>query len=228
MKNSIILFLILVSFSSFSQKTNDRKASYNIKDYFLLLPDSIFKDVEIPLSLEQRQIALKYKTLEQIWNHKGYWKIDTIDYKNGFMKISTTGDGGGSMVEITYFIKKDKSRLIAVNISQWDIMGISSNVKFYTYKNKIWKDVTTDVLPKVKISDFTINEFVKYFDLNENNPLFYNLPQKGKNIIVRIDNGAVEKLFDSGKINDSLYKKINSSLKERVLYWHDGKFSFQK
>jgi len=224
----LVLIISLNVYSGFSQKTNDRKGSYNIKDYFLLLPDSVFKDTETSLSSEQRQIALKYKTLEQLWKHKGFWQIDTLDYRNGYMKISTTGGGGGFYIEITYFIKRDKTRLIAVNISQWDMMRTASDLKFFTYKNKKWKDVTSTVLPEITLSYLVKSNYVKFFNIKENNPLIYILPQKGKNIIVQIDKGAVESLIDDGKITEDGYAKIEKTLKDGVLYWHNGTFSFTK
>ncbi len=222
----IFLSIALVSFSSFAQKTNDKKASYNIKNYFLLLPDSVFKDAEILLTSKQRQIALKYKTVEQIWEHKGYWQIDTLDYRNGYIKISTTGGGGGSCVEITYFIKKNKTRLIAVNLLQWDMLRTSSNLKFYTYKNNVWKNVTSNVLPKMKASYFVADKYAKFFNIDD--VLYFSLPQKGKNIKVGIDAGAIDLILDDGKINNAEYDIITKSLKEKILYWHDGTFNFSK
>jgi len=232
MKNLILLLLFLSNFYiNFSQNNikvlDDIKPPYNIKDYFLLLPDSIFKNGEIALGLNQRLISLKYKTLEELWNHKGHWQIDTIDFGNGYIKFSSTGDGAGTYVEITYFIKKDKSRLIAVNLTNWDMMSTQSQLRFYTFSNNIWKDVTKTILPKISLSDFLEDKYVKTLETKDDNPFFvFKLPQKGKTIKVKLDYGHIEFLADDNNINFDIILQIEKLIKYRDLIWHDGIFKF--
>ncbi len=217
-----ILLLLLFPAINITLTFSQNNKKYNITDYFLLLPDSIFQNLEVPLDAKQRQIALKYKKVEDIWNNNGYWMIDTTDYRNGYMKISTTGDGAGTQIEITYFIKTDKSRITAVNIIKWDMANTCSYLKFYTFKNNIWKDITDKVLPDINISYFIENKY-KYLFSGENKFLF-KLPQKGKNIKVKICPGTTDELLNENKITEKEYNEINNTIKEKTLYWNDGTF----
>jgi len=218
------ILLILISFSGFSQKTK----SYNIKDYFLLLPDTLLKSYDTTVSSEQRQLALTYKTVEELWNHKGFWQIDTLDYKNGYMKFSSTGDGGGTEFEITYFIKKDKTREIAVNTIYWDIISTYSDVKIYTFEQNIWKDITKKVFPEIKLSYFTNGAFSNIIKSHtENAPVLYKLPQKGKTITAKIDIGIIDYLFDENYIDEEEYINIKKSLRPIKLIWDKGNFKLQ-
>ena len=223
-KINFTVLLILISFSGFTQKTK----SYNIKDYFLLLPDSLLKSYDTSVSSEQRQLALTYKTLEELWNHKGFWQIDTLDYKNGYMKFSSTGDGGGTEFEITYFIKKDKTREIAVNTIYWDIVSTYSDVKIYTFEQNIWKDITKKVFPEIKLSYFTNDAFSNIIkSYTENSPVLYKLPQKGKTITAKIDIGIIDNLFDENYIDEKEYTNIKKSLRQIKLVWDKGNFKLQ-
>jgi len=227
----ILLSLIIVfsSIISFSQHKNDslQKTTppYNIKDYYLLLPDSMLNTLDSNVSLNQRLLALKYKTLEKLWNHKGFWIIDTLDFKNGYMKFSSTGDGGGIIFEITYFIKKDKTREIAVNKIYWDLAVSYSVVNIYTFNNNTWKDITKHVLPVINTSDFLNTEFSDIINkYSENNPVIYHLPEKGKTITVKIDIGTITGLFDNKFISETEYMKIKKLLHPINLVWNNGSF----
>ncbi len=222
----ISLFIFLIPFSGNTQKINP---PYNIKDYFLLLPDSLLKNSETTVSIHQRELALKFKTEEELWNHNGFWQIDTIDYRNGYMKFSSTGDGSGTEFEITYFIKKDKTREIAVNTIYWDLAVISSSLKFYSFEKNIWKDITIKVLPEIKLSLFTNEQFAELLKKQSPvYPVFFKLPQKGKTIKAKIDVAIIDYLLDNNIINEDEYSKIKQSLKQILLVWDNETFHIQK
>lgn len=232
-KINFSIILIIITLSTFAQKTDGIRQKinppYNIKDYFLLLPDSLLKTFDKNVSLNQRQLALKYKTLKDLWNHNAHWIIDTLDYKNGYMKLSSTGDGSGTYFEITYFIKKDKTREIAVNTAYWDLAVTSSSLKFYSFKNDVWKDITKQVLPEINLSLFTNEELSVIIKSNTTvSPILFVLPQKGKNIIAKIDIGTIDNLFDENSVDEEEYIKIKESLKQIILIWNDGIFKIQK
>ena len=228
--NKITAGILLLCLSVFgfgqTKKTvlNKIKPPYNIKEYYLLLPDSLLDGPDF----NQRMISLKYKNLDTLWKHKGYWLIDTLDYKNGYLKLSSTGDGSGTEFEITYFIKKDKSREIAVNTIYWDLAMISSSLKFYSFKNNTWKDITKKVLPEIKLSFFTNEAFAKIITSQTTmSPVLYKLPQKGKNITAKIDISTIENLLDENTVDEDEYVQIKKSLKQILLIWNNGVFKLQ-
>ncbi len=232
-KHLFISVLICISTFSFSQSEStlirNIKQPYNIKDYFLLLPDSILKVYDTEINLHQRLLSLKYNTLENLWNNDGYWILDTLDYRNGYLKLSSTGDGAGTIFEITYFIKKNKTREIAVNKIYWDLGMSFSVLNFYEFKNLIWRNITKEVLPPVKLSDFTISKYAELINSKiDYFPVVYKLPQKGKNIKAEIDPATIDNLFDENKIDKNEYVKIKESLHKLVLLWKDGIFIIQK
>ena len=229
--NKIIAGILLLCLSVFGFGQNKKavlnkiKPPYNIKEYYLLLPDSLLDG----LDFNQRMISLKYKNLDTLWKHKGYWLIDILDYKNGYLKLSSTGDGSGTEFEITYFIKKDKSREIAVNTIYWDLAMISSSLKFYSFENNAWKDITKKVLPEIKLSLFTKEEFAKIITSQTTmSPVLYKLPQKGKNISAKIDISTIENLLDENFVDEDEYVQIKKSLKQILLIRNNGVFKLQK
>lgn len=221
---TVFFFLNITSFAQ-NNIHSKIKPPYNIKDYFLLLPDSLIGNVNI----EQRQLSLKYKTLEDLWNHNALWIIDTLDYRNGYMKLSSTGDGAGTYFEITYFIKKDKTREIAVNITKWDIAGAFSKLNFFIFENNKWKNITKDVVPSINISDLVNTKQAKIIEDNiDFAPIIYILPQKGKIILVKLDLETIETLSDDKVISKEDYINIKNSAKTIKLIWYNGVFGIKK
>ncbi len=184
----------------------------NIKDYFLLLPDKLINN----LSLEQRKFMLQTKEVIELIEKEIYFSIDTLDYKNAYMRISGLSDGEGQNIELTYFVKSDKSKLIAVNITQWDMVSEVSSLNFYTYNNSKWTNVTSEVIPKIDINSF-VNKKVEM----KSGPIKIILPQNGKTIKVDLDMDAL-----SEWINKKEYSKIKNNLSctNFDLLWRDGTF----
>ena len=224
LKKIFTVLLLLIALSGFTQKTKP----YTIKDYFLLLPDTLLKSYETTVSSEQRKLALTYKTIEELWNHKGFWQIDTLDYRNGYMRFSSTGDGGGTEFEITYFIKKNKTRAIAVNTIYWDITTTYSVVKIYTFEKNTWEDITKKAFPEIKLSYFTTKAFSDIIESHtENFPVLFKLPQKGKTITGKIDIKIIDNLSDKNYIDKKEYINIKNSLRQIKLIWNNGIFKLQ-
>ncbi len=225
LKSTFFICFILLNINLFSQSDVNNIVKYNIKDYFLLFPDSLIGNI----SIEQRQLSLKYKTLNDLWKHNGLWIIDTMDYRNGYLKLSSTGDGAGTEFEITYFIKKNKTREIAVNTIYWDITTAYSEIKFYSYDNNKWKDITKKVLPEINLSLFTTKESIEILNQFQNkNYILYKLPQRGKTITAKINTDNINYLLNDNLINKDEYLKIIKSLKPLKLIWNDGVFCIQQ
>ena len=186
---------------------------YDIKDYFLLLPNKLI--LNIPLS--DRKKILEIKDFQASHEAGIYYLTKIIDIKNAFIRICSTGDGGGNNIEMTYFIKSDKTKLIAVNISSWDMLTESSDVHFYTVENNIWTDVTTDVIPEINMSCFS-----KATTNVDNAAILVILPQKGKTIKAVLDIEALTDLADY----DNAYLKVKEQLfcTKYDLAWNDGTF----
>ena len=185
----------------------------NIKDYFLLIPDELILNI----SINDRKKILEIKDYQESQELGIYYLTETIDINNAFIRICSTGDGGGNNIEMTYFIKSDKTKLIAVNISSWDMLTESSELHFYTYENNIWTDVTTDVIPEINMSCFS-----KANTNVDNAAILVILPQKGKTIKVTLDAEALTELVDY----DEAYIKVKEQLfcTKYDLTWNDGTF----
>ncbi len=97
------------------------------------------------------------------------------------MKFSSTGDGGGTGFEITYFIKQDKTREIAVNTIYWDLASTYSVVKIYTFEQDKWNDITKKALPEIKFTDFTTEKFLSLIKSHTTLPRLIQTSAKKKN-----------------------------------------------
>ncbi len=196
---------------------------YNIKEFFFLMPDSMLNDIP----LKNRHFMTKAKSLKELWDANCWYMIDTIDYKNAYMKFSSTGDGEGTYFEITYYIKKDKSKMIAVNNTYWNMCCENSNLKFYTLKGKKWTEITKHVIPNIKLSEFIPESVYKGLiknDLINDPPIVVKLPQKGKTIKVMFEGNGFENATEdlSKEDYDKLLKAINCNTLD--LIWKAGRF----
>ena len=187
---------------------------YDIGEYFLLLPDSLILDIP----LKERPTMLEVKNdMQKVDEHGLSYHVQTIDFNNAYMLIKDFGGGGGFDIEITYFVKSDKTRLIAVNTTQWDMQCSQSKLHFYTYSNQIWTDISSEIIPEININSFSKTKV----NIDEA-PINVKLPQNGKTIKVSL---SLEGLADWVDEND--YKKIEKQLfcTKYDLKWNDGTFS---
>ena len=142
--------------------------------------------------------------------------VIVIDNKNGFFGRRSEGEGGGDSLEITYWILKDKSRLIAVNRSSWGMCCPESILRFFTFNDFIWKDVTKDVFPKLMISDFIDRKYLIKADRNKIAPVYISLPREGKDITVQLGGETGENGYHG--------KPIPLKNKEIKLIWNNENF----
>ena len=216
MRNIVIIasiFSIFIFGKSLYSQDNITKP-YDIKDYFMLIPENFLR-----IDKETRIDILKKKTIQEVMESGSYYQLDTLDFKNAYMKFQSVGDGEGIIFEITYYILKNKDRIIAVNFIGWSMCCEDSFVRFFKIKDNNWIDITYSVLPDIKISDF-------YFDIKYSRTaksklyLRYYLPQKGKNIKVKLADTFFEYMNDE----DYLKLKDAKRLQEFDLVWNNGTF----
>ena len=132
------------------------------------------------------------------------------------MSYSCHGDGGGEIVEITYWKREDNTHLIAVNKISYGMCCDESQVEFLTFTEDNWEIVTKEVFPDIKLPAFIDVTYLTEEDMDKMAPLLISLPLKGKNIIVK----------PGGEIGESGYNgDINSIKIESIeLVWNNINF----
>ena len=213
-KQLFTLSIVFILFSPPAYTQNNISEPYNIKDYFLLIPENILN-----ISLKERKEILKKKTFREILEAGDYYQLDTLDLKNGYIEFQTVGDGEGNMFEMTYYKLDNDERIIALNIIGWGMCCEDSKLRFYKIKSKEWIEITQSVLPIISLSAFYIEDKITESAKSE---LFlrYYLPQKGKNIKVKLADTFFEYM------NERDHKKLfyAERIEEIRLIWNNGTF----
>jgi len=222
MKTRITLLLLFLGFYSsiYSQTT--------IVDYFLALPDNLILDI----TKTERQLILNERNQQKLWEQKCYFAIRVVDKPNAFLSFGTTGDGDGNNVEITYFVKKDKSRILAINITYWNVCCQFSTTRFYEIKGSEFIEITQNVIPKIGLDEFirkqvyaTILTQYSKTEMETKPPVKITLPQVGKTIKVELEMETLYYEFENEP------KAVINDLKSGIychsfdLIWNDGTFS---
>ena len=119
---------------------------------------------------------------------------------------------------MTYFVKSDKTRLIAVNIVYWDMITETSSLYFYTFSNNTWTDVTSEVIPEINMFCFS------NADVNvDNSAITVDLPQNGKTINVNLDKWSLEEYASDNNDYSKVIKQLFCTKYD--LIWNDGTFT---
>ncbi|MEK7723123.1 MAG: hypothetical protein AAB336_02135 [Acidobacteriota bacterium] len=163
---TILFFQLLISAQNPEPKT--------VTDFFYLLPEKHFAPFEDGNGKKQ--------------NLKDFRKsiIKIADNKNGFLRLESFQWEGWAEVAI---FKKTNGKYIVGVIENGCGPVCGSDVFFYSYENKKWSDVTTQVLPKITETQFA--EAYKRHKTTEEDEtgIIYELPRVGKTIKVRTDGG---------------------------------------
>lgn len=216
-----VIFAIILSIFIFGKYTYSQDTisePYDIREYFLLIPDHFIK-----IEKNIRKEILKNKTVRVSEESESYYRLDTLDYENAYMRFQIVGDGEGIIFEITYYILKNKERIIAVHFIGWSRCCEDSFIIFFKIKDNNWTDITSSVLPEIKLSDFYFGH--KYAKSAKSKLyLRYYIPQKGKNIRVKLADTFFEYM------NDEDYFKLKGAnkLQEIELVWNNGNFLIKK
>ncbi len=179
MKNKLLLLIlfslyILPTTGQVRTKKDIQNAPQDISEYFLLLPSEKYWTIEEDQSdkFKGRQLYLKNTPKRKV----------TIDKKNAYISIVDGSEELEFRFTMSYFIKSDKSKVIAVNYYQQGGDCDSYLLKFYTYTTNKWVDVTNGTLPSLSLKNLKVIE--KNFIPVD---FHYTLPQYGTSISARID-----------------------------------------
>lgn len=125
-----------------------------------------------------------------------------LDSKNGFFTASVADAPDDSFPEtltMALFLKKDRTKVVAITYDQSGLGSDSYDYKFYRIQSDKWIDVTKDVLSLISLSDFTQDaEAMKELEALVNWQLV--LPRFGTTAILRANgyydyNEAQSRLF---------------------------------
>lgn len=210
-----------------SKQTNQpAEKKIGIKDFFLMLPDSIFEKGDCILKLKDRKEMLKTigQTIEgPNGNYLPY--INVCDPQNGYLSVLYYSIDDG-INQICYWNLKDGRKLVGVNRHQ----GFGT-LSFYIYENGKLKDGSSYMpdTQNIQVSDFfdtsrlNAKEKKTLQDIFKNRIVFrYVLPRKGKSIEMCIgfpvQDMEYETMFDEAGLGDKIvYKHI-------VFKWVDEKW----
>jgi hypothetical protein len=185
-----------------------------------MVPDS----VSVISKIERIKMADNFKKGQNTYQSDGmHYSFDTVDIKNGYLRISGTFEG---LWEISYWKKSNGNKLIGIsNITCGPVCG--SRITFYDYSGNKLSPLSKDsILPKIENSDYydvpkilSNNSSADFGKLQKEFKvaLTYRLPQKGLNIIVKF-----ELIDDIDTKKYKIYYKSNYDNLE--LLWNDGHF----
>lgn len=220
MKYIILFSVCLLSFSSLhsQQKIGKYEISspYDVREYFLLMPKSVFDASE-----KAKLLLLECTDYRMAWEKKSEYKLTTLDLGNGFMAWGTIGDGGGSNYQLTYFTKTDKSRIVAFQELSWSMCcEVTNHIHFFDVSaSNIWTDVTNKYLPALSFSDF-YNQATPPSTLLSEFSITYDLPQKGTTIKAFISHSFFEYMDEK----DKNWSEKNLRYNMLDLLWEKGHF----
>lgn len=204
-KPFLLLWLILFPLSLYTQEADlqfdphvkDKvTVPYDVGEYFLLLPDSIFNDLPFlkkgTMSADFRAELLA-STQRDSWESGWPYYLATRDLRNGYLRMNSVGDGEGAYLEMCYWNCPDGGRLIAVNVGQWAMCCEESTVSFFHFEADEWTRVP-DPMPAIQLSDFlkTGHENLQPALEAEDVYLAFQLPHEGKDIGVHFDVDSYE------------------------------------
>lgn len=176
----------------------------NIKDIFLLLPSYVFN---MNYSLANRKLLLNCIGEEKAYDISPI-PIEVCDVKNGYLSL---GDGW----ELCYWNMKDGRKLVATN----SIDEEGSEINTFFYQNRILTEdpsyqlggdhnyKLTDFVDVSKLSSNTRKLAEEQFAKGEYH-IYFQLPQSGTSLRVRIDEGQLMSYDEASKIPEEATKEL--------------------
>ncbi len=171
---SLFFFLsvLLPGHAQLRKRQDIQKNPQDITEYFLLIPS-------------EKNWALDGDEFDPFIGRQQYFKTTpkrtvTIDKKNAYLSILDNTDELESRFSMCYFVKADKTKLIAVSYYGAGGDCDSYLLKFYTYAAGKWTDETKKVLPTISLKQFNVQE-KEFLPVD----FLYTLPQFGTSISVK-------------------------------------------
>ncbi len=164
----ILLFYIFLLFTvtAFAQPKT-------VTDFYLAMPSSVYSTTSEGNEITNKNELIKYR--------RSLIKIE--DIKNGYLRLEGAWEGWS---EIVLFKKTDGSYIIAESKTGCG-PGCEGSLKFQTFKNNKWTDVTKEVW-----TDISFKEAVKVFNSRKQDGIepaeendfsfYYLLPRYGKTL----------------------------------------------
>jgi hypothetical protein len=163
----------------------------DVKDVFVKLPASCFDawagEENNPIKdPAQRKVLINTpeEKVEEVGRPMLVWKVET-DTKNGFIKISSNGDGEGTIFTMALWNCKDGTKLAGVAIEQWtNVANDTDHISFWKLDGDKLTEVTKDILPDLNLTSFYSEkrqEVVKKAQ-KDNFRWWWHLPQKGTTV----------------------------------------------
>jgi hypothetical protein len=211
----LFFFASLVSFLSYSQtrKESDiRTQPLDITEYFLIMPSEKNWD-EVSDLFSEREKILKETSGKVL-----------VDKKNAYLKITGEVNGLDYKFEMCYFIKTDKTKIMAFSYYQAGGDCDSYLLKFYTYSNLKWTEVTKTVLPVISLKDYGVAE--KDFMPVD---FIHKIPQFGTSIYVMAQFPCeMDDRMGHKDVMPAFNKYKTWNLKKLELKWNKEKGIFEK
>jgi len=219
-KNNLIFFLLLVSFTSFSQ--NNKNDQNELKEFFLSLPDSVFKDNRFFFPKEERQLFWnqykkgEYRNIEMsidkmvgefdLLFENDFFRKALIDEKDNLIRIMKAYSDAIPTYEIKIF--QNNPKIIGLTLKYYDnVTIVTDKIVFYEYKNKKFKDDTKDVLESFNFyadnySEATVDSLSKFYSCD------FEVAPKNKKLLYRFTESdtvfITYDFFDYYYFNDEL------------------------
>lgn len=160
-----ILIFTMLGFSGIFAQTPPK----SVTDFYFALPADVYS-----MDISGNKISGKTALINF---RKSLIKIE--DVKNGYLKLEGTWEG---WAEIALFKKRDGSYIVAQAETGCG-PACDGFIKFFTYNNGKWTDITASVFPtpnEVQIKDIFLK---KNIDLEENGTThYYRLPRTGTTV----------------------------------------------
>lgn len=200
-------------------------ATDTIAGYYNSIPITLLNGHRYPLLLEHKTWVSKSSANYQI--------KPIVDIANGYIEITDTGTGGGTVSHVLALFKSlDGKDTIGVHLTDFDGVKINSTLKFYRPGFEGWKDITDDVLPKLDMSLFVYEKE----DLEGNGAvgaymdtvgLKYQLPRIGTTVHVSVDADTFAMLAESKEYGTASELVGSLRYKDIALIWDQKNAGFR-
>lgn len=194
------------------------KPPFSVADYFLLMPESLFSyEGKIqPFDTKARKLVLLSGTSDSARLNGVDFFLGALETQKTFMVINTPESDRGTSFSValwTYKPTPPKGKkavakpLIGWCKRRWTGNGSTSEVRFFTFENKIWQEITSKVFPKIKMT-----EFIQWSGLRSKPdlkpPLDLELARSEQAVIGRLDMQLLAQMPDLKPIVTGLERNV--------------------
>jgi hypothetical protein len=194
------------------------KLPFSVADYFLLLPESLFmyEGKKKSFDVNTRKLILLSSTSDSARLNGVDFFLGALETQKTFMVINTPESDKGTSFSValwTYKPTPPKGKKVVVKPligwckRRWTGNGSSSEVRFFTFENKEWREVTAKVFPKIKMT-----EFVQWSGLRAKPdlkpPLDLELARSEQAVIGRLDMQLLSQMPDLKPIALGLERNV--------------------